>query len=150
MVIFSDHIDIFREVFMEDFSICGSYFDECLANLSTVLKRSEEENLVLYWENSHFMVQEGIILGHKVSKKGIELDKAKVDLISNLPMPSSVKQIRSFLGHVGFYGRFIKDFSKVAPALTNLFTKDAYFVIDESGVKNFEKLRSLLLSASTM
>jgi len=93
------------------------------------------------------MVQEGIVLGHKVSKKGIEVDKAKVNLISNLPVPSSVKQVRSFLGHAGFYRRFIKDFSKVARPLTNLLTKDAPFVIDESCVKAFEKLRSSLVSA---
>ena len=82
-----------------------------------------------------------------MSKMGIEVDKAKVDLISNLPVPSSVKQVRSFLGHAGFYRRFIKDFSKVAHPLTNLLTKDAPFVIDESCVKAFEKLRSSLVSA---
>jgi len=75
-----------------------------------------------------------------VFKKGIEVDKAKADLIANLPVPSSMKQVRSFLDHVGFYGRFIKDFSKVACSLTDLFTKDAPFVIDESHVKTFEKL----------
>ena len=73
-------------------------------------------------------------------KKGIEVDKAKVDLISNLPVPSSVKQVRSFLGHAGFYRRFIKDLSSVAHPLTNLLTKDAPFVIDESCIKAFEKL----------
>jgi len=131
---------------MNDFSIFGSSFDVCLANLSTVLKRCEEVNLVLSWEKSHFIVQEGIVLGHKVSKKGIEVDKAKVDLIANLPLPSYVKQVRSFLGHAGFYRRFIKNFSKVARPHTNLLTKDAPFVIDESCVKAFEKLRSLLVS----
>jgi len=94
------------------------------------------------------MVQEGIVLGHKVFKKGIEVDKAKVDLVANLPMPSSMKQVRSFLGHVGFYRRFIKDFIKVVCSLTNLFTKDAPFVIDESCVKDFEKLRSLLVCSA--
>ena len=81
------------------------------------------------------MVQEGIVLGHKVSKKGIEVDKAKVDLIFNLHVPSSMKQVKSFLGHASFYRRFIRDFSKVARPLTNLLTKDALFVIDESCVK---------------
>ena len=117
---------------MGDFSIFCSCFDVCLVNLSTILKRYEEVNLVLSWEKSHFMVREGIVLGHKVSKMGIEVDKAKVDLISNLPVPSSVKQVRSFLGHAGFYRRFIMDFSEVARPLTNLLTKDAPFVIDES------------------
>ena len=81
-----------------------------------------------------------------MSKKGIEVDKAMVDLISNLPMPSSVKQFKSFLGHGGFYRRFIKDFSKLARPLTNLVTKDVLFVINESPEKAFEKLRSSLVS----
>ena len=80
-----------------------------------------------------------------LNKKGIEVDKVKVDLISNLPVPSSVKQVRSFLGHADFYRRFIKDFSKVAHPLTNLLTKDTPFVIDESSVRAFEKLQSLLV-----
>ena len=132
---------------MDDFSVFASSFDVCLANLSTVLKRCEEVNLVLSWEKSHSMVQEGIVLGHKMSKKGIEVDKAKVDLIANMPVPSSVKKVISFLGHADFYRRFIKDFSKVACLLTNLLTKDALFVIDESCVKAFGKLRSLLVSS---
>ena len=99
------------------------------------------------WEKSNFMIQEGIVLGHKVSKKGIEVDKAKVDLIVNLPVPSYVKQVRSFLGHAGFYRRLLKGFSKVARLLTNLLTKDAPFVFNESFVESFEKLRSLLVSA---
>jgi len=125
---------------MDNFSIFGSFFGVCLANLSIVLKRCEEANLVLSLEKSHFMVQEEIVLGHKVSRKGIEVDKVKVDLISSLPVPSSIKQVRSVLGYAGFYRRFIKDFSKVAHPLTNLLTKDASFVIDESSMRAFEKL----------
>jgi len=147
MVIFTNYIDNFIEVFTDDFSVFGSSFDVCLANLSIILKRCEEVNLVLSYEKSHFMVQEGIVLGHKVSKKRIEVDKAKVHLIFNLPVPSFVKQVRSFLGHAGFYRRFIKNFSKVARPLANLLTKDAPFVIDEPCVKAFEKLRSSLVSA---
>ena len=79
-------------------------------------------------------------------KKGIEVDRAKVDLISNMPVPSYMKQVRSFLGHAGFHRRFIKDFSKVACPLTDLLTNDTLFVIDEFCVKAFEKLRSLLVS----
>jgi len=116
--------------------------------LSTVLKRCKEINLVLSWEKSHFMVQEGTVLGYKVSKKGIEIDKAKIDLISNLYVPSSVKQVRSFFDYVGFYRGFTKDFSKVIWPLTNLLTKDTLFVFDESYEKASEKLRSLLVSAS--
>ena len=64
------------------------------------------------------MVQEGIVLGHKISHKGIEVDKAKIEIIENLQPPKTVREIRSFLGHAGFYRRFIKDFSKITKPLT--------------------------------
>ena len=119
MAIFSDMIGINVEVFMDDFSIFGDSYDECFHNLGLVLKRCVETNLVLNWEKCHFMVQQGVILGHKVSSKGLEVDKAKVETIENLPPPISVKGIRSFLGHAGFYRRFIKDFSKICKPLCN-------------------------------
>ena len=96
MSIFSDMVEKFLEVFMDDFSIFGPSFDECLLNLAKVLKRCQETNLVLSWEKSHFMVQEGIVLGHIVSRRGIEVDKAKVDLIAKLLPTTTVKQIRPF------------------------------------------------------
>ena len=73
------------------------------------------------------MVQEGIVLRHKISHKGIEMDKAKVEIIEKLPPPTSVKALRSFLGHAGFYRRFIKDFSKIAKPLSILLVKDVPF-----------------------
>ncbi|XP_058203012.1 uncharacterized protein LOC131317482 [Rhododendron vialii] len=150
MSIFSDMVEEFLEVFMDDFSVFGTSFDDCLRNLSKVLKRCIEKNLVLSWEKSHFMVQEGIVLGHVVSTRGIEVDKAKVDLISRLPPPSSIKQIRSFLGHAGFYRRFIRDFSKIAKPLCDLLAKDVPFVFDEACMKAFVKLRDALSSAPIM
>ena len=68
---------------------------------------------MLNWEKCHFMVNQGIVLGHVISNKGIEVDKAKVELISKIPPPTNVKAIRQFLGHAGFYRRFIKNFQKL-------------------------------------
>ena len=120
MAILSDMVERTIEVFMDDFSVVGLSFDDCLENLRVVLRICEETNLVLNWEKCHFMVREGIVLGHKISARGIEVDIAKVEVIEKLPPPISVKGIRSFLGHVGFYRRFIKDFSKIAKPLSNL------------------------------
>ena len=106
MTTFVDMVDKCIEVFMDDFSVFGSSFDCCLSNLEKVLQRCEETNLVLNWEKCHFMVQEGIVLGHKISARGIEVDKAKIDVIEKLPPPVNVKGVRSFLGRAGFYRRF--------------------------------------------
>src|SRR3954470_19557154 len=95
---------------MDDFSVYGTSFDNCLHNLDKVLQRCEETNLFLNWEKCHFMVNEGIVLGHKISERGIELDKAKIEAIERMPYPRDIKGIHSFLCHAGFYIRFIKDF----------------------------------------
>jgi hypothetical protein len=72
----------------------------------------------------HFMVKQGIVLGHVISERGIEVDKAKVETVEQLPPPTDVKSLRSFLGHARFYRRFIKDFSKITKPLTHLLQKD--------------------------
>ena len=109
----------------------GSSFDHCLCNLKSVLQKCVETNLVLNWEKCDFMVQEGIVLGHKISSRGLEVDKAKIDVIEKLPPPMNVKGIRSFLEYVGFYRRFIKDFSKITKPLSNLLRRDFVFKCDE-------------------
>ncbi|GKE32270.1 reverse transcriptase domain-containing protein [Tanacetum coccineum] len=91
MAIFHDMIKKTMEVLMDDFSVFGDSFDLCLSNLEKMLKRYEDTNLVLNWEKCHFMSREGIVLGHKISKSGIEVDHAKVDVISKLPHPTTVK-----------------------------------------------------------
>ncbi|KAK1697336.1 hypothetical protein QYE76_014033 [Lolium multiflorum] len=135
------------EVFMDDFSVYGNSFDNCLRNLDKVLQRCEETNLVLNWEKCHFMVNEGIVLGHKISERGIEVDRAKVEAIEKMPYPRDVKGIRSILGHAGFYRRFIKDFSKISKPLTNLLQKDVPFVFDDDCKEAFETLKKALTTA---
>ncbi|XP_059310137.1 uncharacterized protein LOC132061313 [Lycium ferocissimum] len=85
MSIFSNMVENFLEVFMDDFSVVGDSFNECLDHLDWVLQRCKETNLVLNWEKCHFMVKEEIVLGHKIFEKGIEVDQAKIDVISKLP-----------------------------------------------------------------
>nr|GEX94069.1 reverse transcriptase domain-containing protein [Tanacetum cinerariifolium] len=102
MAIFHDMVEKIMEVFMDDFL-----------------------------EKNHFMVKEGIVLGHKISKNRIEVDKAKVDVIAKLPHPTTIKGIRSFLGHAGFYRRFIQDFSKIARPMTRLLKKDTPFIFSK-------------------
>ncbi|XP_058764942.1 uncharacterized protein LOC131638400 isoform X1 [Vicia villosa] len=142
--IFSDLIEKSIEVFMDDFFVYGSSFDLCLKNLDVVMERCIETNLVLNWEKCTFMVTNGRVLGHKVSSKGLEVDPAKIEVIEKLPSPVNVKGIRSFLGHAGFYRRFIKDFSKVAKPLSNLLNKDTEFIFDESCLKAFLELKEKL------
>ncbi|CAA7018902.1 unnamed protein product [Microthlaspi erraticum] len=117
--IFSDLIEEMVEVFMDDFSVYGASFSSCLSNLCRVLQRCEETNLVLNWEKCHFM----------------------------LPVPKTVKDIRSFLGHAGFYRRFIKDFSKIARPLTRLLCKETDFEFDEECHKSWTLLKDALVSA---
>nr|GEU82091.1 reverse transcriptase domain-containing protein [Tanacetum cinerariifolium] len=122
---------------------------QCTRHVSEkkMLKRCEDTNLCLNWEKNHFMVKEGIVLGYKISKEGIEVDKAKVDVITKLPHPTTVKGIRSFLGHASFYRRFIKDFSKIARPMTCLLKKDTPFIFSEECVEAFQTLKRKLTEA---
>ena len=108
--------------------------------------RCEETNLVLNWDKCHFMVKEGIVLGHRISERGIEVDRAKVETIEKLLPPSSVKGIRSFLGHTSFYRRFIKNFSKIAKPLSNLLVQGAPFQFDDQCLQAFLFLKQNLVS----
>jgi hypothetical protein len=150
MSIFSDMVGEFMEVFMDDLSVCGDSFDGCLENLGKVLARCEEKNLVLNWEKCHFMVTSRIVLGHIVSSRGIEVVKSKIELISKLPTPKTVKDVRSFLGHVGFYRRFIQGFSFISRPLCSLLLKDAPFIWTEACQEAFVKLIDKLTSAPIM
>ncbi|GJT45179.1 reverse transcriptase domain-containing protein [Tanacetum coccineum] len=118
MAIFHDMIEKTMEVFMDDFS-----------------------------EKSHFMVKEGIVLGHKISKSGIEVDHAKVEVIAKLPHPTTVKGVRSFLGHAGFYQRFIQDFSKIARLMTHLLEKETPFFFSKECIESFNTLKRKLTEA---
>ena len=146
MAIFLDMVEKTIEVFMDDYLVLVNSFDNCLENLRLVLVRCDETNLVLNWEKCHFMVQEGILLGHQIYARGIEVEKAKIEAIEKLPPPSSVKGIRRFLGHVGFYRRFIKDFSRIEKPLSSLLVQGTPFDFDEQCVQEFLVLKDRLVS----
>ncbi|GJR04111.1 reverse transcriptase domain-containing protein [Tanacetum coccineum] len=117
--IFHDMVEDFMDVFMDDFSVFGNSFNHRL----------------------------GIVLGHKIFGKGIEVDRAKIDVIAKLPYPTNFKGVRSFLGHAGFYHRFIKDFSMISKPMTQLLMKDATFDFSNSCKKAFNDLKEKLTSA---
>jgi len=102
--------------------------------------------MVLNWEKCHFMVREGIVLGHLVPERGIEVDKAKIEVIEQLPPPVNIKGIYSFLGHAGFYTWFIKDFSQISRPLMNLLAKDAPFEFKDECLDAFHTLKKALIS----
>ncbi|GJZ44642.1 reverse transcriptase domain-containing protein [Tanacetum coccineum] len=147
LAIFHDMIEELVEVFMDDFSVFGNSFETCLNNLDKMLQYCKDAHLVLNWEKCHFMVKEGIVLGHKVSGAGLEVDKAKIDVISELPPPTNIKGVRSFLEHAGFYQRFIKDFLKIARPITKLLEKDTPFEFNDECQKAFEILKEKLTCA---
>ena len=119
------------EVFIDYFSIFGNDFESCLAHLTKILEVCIRKRLVLSWEKSHFMVQEGVVLRDIVSGKGLEVDKAKIEVIQNIPLQGTIRDLRSFLSHIDFYGRFIQEFAKVSKPLTTLLCKDKNFIIDK-------------------
>ncbi|GJV69178.1 reverse transcriptase domain-containing protein [Tanacetum coccineum] len=136
VAIFHDMIEKTMEVFMDDFLVFGDSFSSCLSHLDKMLQRCEDTNLVLNWEKCHFMVKEGIVLGHKISKTRIEVDKAKVDVIAKLPHPTTVK------------GRGVsRDFSKIARPMTHLLEKETPFIFSKECIEAFETLKLKLTQA---
>ncbi|GJZ91209.1 reverse transcriptase domain-containing protein [Tanacetum coccineum] len=147
LAIFHDMVEKMMEVFMDDFLVFRNSFKNCLSRLDKMLQRCEDTNLCLNWEKSHFMVKEGIVLGYKISKKGIEVDKAKVNMIAKLPHPTTVKGVWGFLGHADFYRRFIKDFSKTSRPMTHLLEKNTPFIFSDDCIQAFNTLKKKLTEA---
>ncbi|WVY96365.1 hypothetical protein V8G54_028516 [Vigna mungo] len=124
-----------------------SGYNQIVAIFAYLMEKCIEVFVDDFSEKCHFMDTEGIVLGHKISSKGIEVDRAKVEVIEKLPPPTNVKGIRSFLGHAGFYRRFMKDFSKIEKPMSNLLVKDVPFVMNKECLKAFEILKERLISA---
>nr|GEW18526.1 reverse transcriptase domain-containing protein [Tanacetum cinerariifolium] len=141
MAIFHDMIEKTMEVFMDDFLVFGDYFSSCLSHLDKMIQRYEDTNLVLNWEKSHFMVKEGIVLGHKISKSGIKVDRAKVDVIAKLPHPTSVKVLSKtivYTDHSALKYLLAKQDAKPRLLRWILLLQEFDVIIrDKKGVENF-------------
>lgn len=127
-----------------DFTIHGNTFDEDKDNLEKVLKRFINTNLSLSHEKCHILMTEGIVLGHLISSKGIQVDPKKVQIIQDLPIPLTQKYFQSFLGHAGYYRRFIQNFSKIASPLFSLLAKDVVFTWTPKCQEAFETIKTKL------
>ena len=149
MSMFSNLVEDAMEIVMDDFSVYGSCFENCLKILETVLQRCQDKNLALNWEKCNFMVTEGIVLGHKIYVARLELYQAKVAVIKTLMPPAIVKGIRSFIGHAGCYRRFINDLSKISRPLCRLLEKDVKFEFDGCRYAFYE-IKSRLVTAPIM
>ena len=135
------------EVFMDDLSVFGDSFDGCLEHLGKVLARCEVKNLVLNWERCHFMISSGIVLGHIICSKGIEVDKSRIELIKILPIPKTIEEVRSFSGYARLYRRFIQNLSTISWPLCHLLIKDTPFKWTKECQEAFNKLIGMLTSA---
>nr|GEV66050.1 DNA-directed DNA polymerase [Tanacetum cinerariifolium] len=147
MAIFHDIIEKTMEVFMDDFLIFGDSFSSCLSHLGKMLQRCEDTNLVLNWEKGHFMVKEGIVLGHKISKSGIEVDTAKVDVIAKLHHMTFVKG--AVLGQ-----RKTKHFQPIHHTSKTMTDAQAHYTTTEKEllvvVYDFEKFRPYQVLSKTI
>jgi len=114
LAIFFDFIHDCVEVYMDDFTVYGDDFPQALENLEKVLVRRQEAHLALSSSKCKMMQNKGIVLGHHVSFKGIKVDTSKIEVISRIPIPSTQKEVRIFLGHAGYYLQFIEIFTKIA------------------------------------
>jgi len=137
--IFSDLIHDCVEVYMDDFTVYGDSFNEALENLEKLLIICKETNLSLIHEKCFMMFNEGIVLGHHISRDGIKVDSFKVEVISKLSVPNCQQDVGIFLGFTGYYRRFIENFTKIGSPLFKLLTKDCEFNWDFECQAAFEK-----------
>lgn len=144
--IFVDLINDCVKVYMDDFTVNGNTFTEAEDNLEKVLKRCIDTNLSLSHEKCHMLMNEGIVLGHLISSKGIQVDPKKIQIIQDLPTPSTQKDVRSFLGHAGYYRRFIQNFSKITLPLFTLLAKDVVFSWTPECQEAFETIKTKLVT----
>ena len=129
---------------MDEFTAYGNNFQEALDNLEKVLIQCQETNLALSHEKCKMLLTEGIVSRHHISSQGIKVDPAKIEVIVGLPSPKTQKEVRSFLGHAGYYRRFIENFTKIATPMFKLLTKESEFQWTKYCQNAFEILKAKL------
>ena len=142
--IFSELVNDSMEIFMDDFTPYGKDFEEALEILKKVLTHYEQTQLYLSTEKCHMMMSEGVVLGNFISANEIWVDPSKIKVIKNIPTTVTQKEVRGFLGHAGYYRRFIENFSKLASPLFSLLMKDVQFVWNKACQTTFIKLKEKL------
>ena len=131
----------FVEIYMDDFAVFGDSFQEALENLEKVLAHCQEAHLALCDKKCRLMCKAGVVLGHLISSKGIQVDPAKIEIIMHIPTPKTQREVRGFLGHAGYYRRFIEKISKIAAPLFRLLAKDSEFSWTTACQQSFETLK---------
>ena len=135
---------------MDDFTVYGNNFEESLQNLEKVLIRCQETNLALSYEKCKMLLTEGIVLGHHISSKGIQVDPTKIEIITSLPPPKTQREVKNLLGHASYYHRFIVNFTKLATPLFKFLVKDVDFCWDQYCQLAFETLKAELSLAPVL
>jgi len=146
MVIFQDFLQDFMEVFIDDFCVYGTSADHP-KHLEKTFARCRQAGLALQAEKCFLAMTEGILLGHKISKKGIEVDYDKIAVVLTLEIPGNLRELRGFLGCVGYYRRFVEGYSRIAACLTHLLRKDAPYEWNEKRQEAFQTLKDRLMHA---
>jgi hypothetical protein len=138
------------EIYIDDFTPYGDNFEEALTNLEKVLKRCKETQLSLSTEKCHMMMTEGVVLGNYISSTRIRVDPTKIEVILQILVPKTQKEVRSFLGHASYYQRFIENFSKIASPLFNLLSQEVEFVWTDKCQSTFIDLKQKVSQASIL
>jgi len=149
MVIFNDFLRDFMEIFIDDFCVYGSTEDHT-EHLRQTFERCRWAGLSLQAEKCFLAMTEGILLGHKISKKGIEVDYDKIAVVLALEIPTNLKELRGFLGCVGYYRRFVEGYSKTAACLTELLRKDIEYTWNEERETAFQNLKDKLMHSPVL
>ena len=133
------------EIYMDDFSVFGDSFQEALKNLEKVFLHCQEYHLDLSDKNCILMCKARLVLGHLISDQGIQTDTTKIEIILSFPIPKTQREVRGFLGHAGYYRRFIKNFSRITTLLFQLLAKDSEFSWSIACRQSFETLKEKLV-----